>query len=33
MHNLTTPAQRQHARGKLKGWEDDLRVLAGMKLP
>jgi Family of unknown function (DUF6279) len=29
MHNLTTPAQRQHARGKLKGWEDDLRVLAG----
>ena len=33
MHNLTTPAQRQHARGKLKGWEDDLRVLAGVKLP
>lgn len=28
MHNLTTPAQRQHARDKLKGWEDDLRVLA-----
>lgn len=28
MHNLATPAQRQHARGKLKGWEDDLRILA-----
>lgn len=29
MHNLTTPAQRQFARGKLKGWEDDLRALIG----
>jgi len=29
MHNLTTPAQRQYARSKLKGWEDDLRLLAG----
>jgi hypothetical protein len=28
MHNLTTPAQRQAAREKLKGWEDDLRALA-----
>lgn len=28
MHNLTTTAQRQYARNKLKGWEDDLRVLA-----
>jgi len=28
MHNLTTTAQRQYARSKLKGWEDDLRVLA-----
>lgn len=28
MHNLTTKAQRQHARDKLKGWEDDLRLLA-----
>jgi hypothetical protein len=28
MHNLATPAQRQHARDKLKGWEGDLRVLA-----
>lgn len=28
MHNLTTPAQRQRARDKLKGWEDDLRMLA-----
>ena len=28
VHNLTTPAQRQAARAKLKGWEDDLRALA-----
>jgi hypothetical protein len=28
MHNLTTPAQRQHARNKLKGWEDDVRLIA-----
>jgi hypothetical protein len=28
MHNLMTPAQRGHARNKLKGWEDDLRLLA-----
>jgi len=28
MHNAMTPAQRQVARSKLKGWEDDLRVLA-----
>ena len=27
-HNSTTPAQRQAARTKLKGWEDDLRALA-----
>ncbi len=27
MHNLTTPAQRQHARNKLKGWEDELRLI------
>jgi hypothetical protein len=27
MHNAMTPAQRQHARAKLKGWEDDLRTL------
>jgi len=27
-HNLTTPAQRRFAAQKLKGWEDDLRVLA-----
>ena len=27
LHNLTTPEQRQHAAGKLKGWEDDLRAL------
>ena len=30
MHNLTTPAQRRHARDKLKGWEDDLRSLAAV---
>jgi hypothetical protein len=30
MHNATTPAQRQYARNKLKGWEDDVRlVVAG----
>ncbi len=27
MHNATTPAQRQYARNKLKGWEDDLRLI------
>jgi hypothetical protein len=31
LHNSTTPAQRQTARGKLKGWEEDLRVLAAQK--
>jgi hypothetical protein len=28
VHNATTPAQRQAARERLKGWEDDLRSLA-----
>jgi len=28
MHNAMSPAQREAARAKLKGWEDDLRVLA-----
>jgi hypothetical protein len=27
MHNLTTGAQREHARDKLKGWEDDVRLI------
>ena len=27
MHNAMTPAQRQAARAKLKGWEDDMRAL------
>jgi len=27
MHNAMTPAQRQTARAKLKGWEDDVRAL------
>jgi hypothetical protein len=31
-HNSTTPAQRQLARGKLKGWEDDLRALSTQPL-
>jgi hypothetical protein len=31
LHNSTTPAQRQTARSKLKGWEDDLRALAAQK--
>ena len=29
MHNAMSPVQRQAARAKLKGWEDDLRALAG----
>jgi hypothetical protein len=29
MHNAMSPAQRQAARAKLKGWEDDLRALTG----
>jgi hypothetical protein len=28
LHNSTTPAQRQAARERLKGWEADLRALA-----
>lgn len=28
MHNATTAAQRQHARDKLKGWEEDVRLIA-----
>lgn len=27
LHNTTTPAQKQRARGTLKGWEEDLRWL------
>jgi Family of unknown function (DUF6279) len=27
MHNATTPAQRVYARNKLKGWEDDVRLI------
>ena len=27
IHNATTPVQRQRARAKLKGWEDDMRAL------
>ena len=29
MHNAMSPTQRQAARAKLKGWEDDLRSLIG----
>lgn len=29
IHNAMKPAQRQHARERLQGWEDDLRALAG----
>jgi hypothetical protein len=29
VHNTANAAQRRHAADKLKGWEDDLRVLAG----
>ena len=28
MHNVTTPAQRQYARNKLKSWEEDVRLIA-----
>jgi hypothetical protein len=28
MHNATTATQRQHARDKLKGWEEDVRLIA-----
>ena len=28
LHNAMTPTQRQAARNKLKGWEDDLRALS-----
>jgi hypothetical protein len=31
LHNSTTPAQRQAARGKLRAWEEDLRALAAQK--
>jgi hypothetical protein len=31
LHNSTTAAQRQAARSKLKGWEEDLRLLAAQK--
>jgi Family of unknown function (DUF6279) len=27
MHNLTTPAQRLYARDKLKGWENEVRLI------
>ncbi len=30
LHNATTPAQRQHARELLKGWEDDLRAILAL---
>jgi len=29
LHNSTTPAQREHALKKLRGWQRDLRDLAG----
>jgi uncharacterized protein DUF6279 len=32
LHNSTTPEQRRHGADKLKGWEDDLRALAGPAL-
>jgi Family of unknown function (DUF6279) len=33
VHNMTTPQQRQHARGKLRGWEGDVRALMAMDSP
>jgi len=31
LHNSTTPQQRRYGADKLKGWEDDLRALAGQQ--
>ena len=33
LHNAMSPAQRQAARERLKGWEDDLRALAAAPAP
>lgn len=33
IHNATTAAQRQRARQRLKGWEDDFRALAAAAAP
>lgn len=30
IHNAAAPAQRQRARDKLKGWEDDMRALVAL---
>ena len=31
LHNTTTPAQRRHARDRLRTWEEDVRALAAQK--
>jgi hypothetical protein len=31
LHNSTTPAQREAARGKLRAWEEDFRALAAQR--
>ncbi len=31
LHNSTTPAQRETARGKLRAWEEDVRTLAAQR--
>jgi hypothetical protein len=33
VHNLMTPAQRQHARNKLRGWESDVRAIMATESP
>lgn len=33
LHNATTPAQRQHLRNKLRGWQDDARLLSARAAP
>lgn len=33
VHNLMTPAQRQHARNKLRGWENDVRAIMVSESP
>ena len=33
LHSATTPAQRQHLRNKLRGWQDDARLLSARAAP
>jgi Family of unknown function (DUF6279) len=33
LHNIMTPAQREHARNKLRGWEADVRAIVASDSP